>query len=118
MTPAAATRPAPVGVLVATTETLAGFPVRCVLGTVVGSVPVERNKFANGMKALPGETIDRIRTLVRDRHAAMDQMIERAARLGANAVLGMRFDHREVSGAWMEVCAYGTAVVVDTSRAG
>ncbi|HEX5596993.1 MAG TPA: heavy metal-binding domain-containing protein, partial [Micromonosporaceae bacterium] len=32
--------------------------------------------------------------------------------LGANAVLGMQFEHREVGEMWMEVCAYGTAVVV------
>jgi uncharacterized protein YbjQ (UPF0145 family) len=26
--------------------------------------------------------------------------------------VGMRFDHREVGTTWMELCAYGTAVVV------
>jgi hypothetical protein len=31
--------------------------------------------------------------------------------LGANAVIGMQFEHREVGEMWMEMCAYGTAVI-------
>jgi uncharacterized protein YbjQ (UPF0145 family) len=32
--------------------------------------------------------------------------------LGANAVIAMRFDHRQVTDTTNEVCAYGTAVTV------
>jgi len=37
-------------------------------------------------------------------------MTEQARARGANAVLGMRFDHRDISEVWGEMCAYGTAV--------
>ena len=39
-------------------------------------------------------------------------MVVAAERRGANAIIGMRFDHRGVTSAWNEVCAYGTAVLV------
>jgi hypothetical protein len=38
-------------------------------------------------------------------------MAYHARNAGANAVLGMRFDHRVISESWVEICAYGTAVV-------
>ena len=39
-------------------------------------------------------------------------MLRVAYQRGANAVVGMRFDHRPISESWNEVCAYGTAVFV------
>jgi uncharacterized protein YbjQ (UPF0145 family) len=39
-------------------------------------------------------------------------MSEEAQRRGGNAVVGMRFDHRDISDMWVELCAYGTAVYV------
>jgi hypothetical protein len=35
---------------------------------------------------------------------------------GANAVVCMRFDHRDISASWTEICAYGTAVFVVPAR--
>jgi uncharacterized protein YbjQ (UPF0145 family) len=40
-------------------------------------------------------------------------MIEHAAALGANAVVGMRYDANEVMQGVTEVLAYGTAVVLE-----
>jgi uncharacterized protein YbjQ (UPF0145 family) len=45
------------------------------------------------------------------REEAVARMTEAAERRGANAVVGMRFDHREITDYWAEICAYGTAVV-------
>jgi uncharacterized protein YbjQ (UPF0145 family) len=39
-------------------------------------------------------------------------MVERARQLGANAVVGLRFDHRTIANQWTEICAYGTAMVL------
>jgi uncharacterized protein YbjQ (UPF0145 family) len=39
-----------------------------------------------------------------------------AAIWASNAVVGMRFDHRELTNPWTEVCAYGTAVFVVATR--
>ncbi len=47
------------------------------------------------------------------RHEAFELMVQHAAALGANAVVGMRYDANEVSNGVTEVLAYGTAVVVE-----
>jgi len=40
-------------------------------------------------------------------------MREHAAELGANAIIGMRYDATEIASGITEVLAYGTAVVVE-----
>ncbi len=42
----------------------------------------------------------------------MDRMVENARIMGANAIVGMRFDSSEMGQGLTEVVAYGTAVVV------
>jgi len=44
---------------------------------------------------------------------AFELMMEHAAELGANAVIGMRYDATEIMNGVTEVLAYGTAVVVE-----
>lgn len=45
-------------------------------------------------------------------------MAEKAAHLGANAVLTMRFDASSISSFMTEVVAYGTAAVIQPDGAG
>ena len=40
-------------------------------------------------------------------------MIEHAEQIGANAIIGMRYDANEITSGVTEVLAYGTAVVVE-----
>ncbi len=47
---------------------------------------------------------------------AFNLMLEHAAALGANAILGMRYDANEVAPGVTEVLAYGTAVVVQPDQ--
>jgi uncharacterized protein YbjQ (UPF0145 family) len=42
-------------------------------------------------------------------------MVKHATELGANAVLGMRYDANEITDGITEVLAYGTAVVIERS---
>src|SRR5688572_32954003 len=49
--------------------------------------------------------------LVQTRARAIEQMMVAARRRGANAILGMRFDNRDITSTWVEIVAYGTAVV-------
>jgi len=44
---------------------------------------------------------------------AVDRMVEMCRRRGGNAVVGVRFTSREITGTWKECCCYGTAVVID-----
>lgn len=93
---------------------LPGYEVRHVIGEVIASLPRTRNAFAEGVKSLRGgaahpQAADH---LYRWRAEALAKLGEAAQQMGANAVLAMRFEHREVGTMWMEMCAYGTAVVV------
>jgi uncharacterized protein YbjQ (UPF0145 family) len=103
--------------LVVTTEGIPGFEVRAVMGEVVGVTARSFNPFVEGVKSLNGRLNPQlIRLLAQIRQEAVAHMVEAAKRRGANAIIGMRFDHRGVTAAWNEVCAYGTAVVVDTAE--
>lgn len=99
--------------LVVTTDTLPGYEIRAVLGAVVASIARTRNPYREGVKNLRGGDYDpkAPENLTRWRTDAVARLGEEAQRLGANAVLGMQFEHREVGEMWMEVCAYGTAVL-------
>jgi uncharacterized protein YbjQ (UPF0145 family) len=100
--------------LVVTTETISGFRIIGVTGEVIGIAARTQNPYAAGFvspKDGSGCGDDARRTLLEAcRWEAVGQMVDDAARAGANAVVAMRFDHRPVTANWIEVCAYGTAV--------
>jgi uncharacterized protein YbjQ (UPF0145 family) len=52
----------------------------------------------------------------RARQEAFDLMLQHAAALGANAVIGVRYDANDVAHGVTEVLAYGTAVVIEPQR--
>src|SRR3989344_1151295 len=67
-----------------------------------------------GIQTLFGGNISLFTTLCEQvRQQAFDLMLEHAAQMGANAVIGFRYDATEVMGGVTEVLAYGTAVVVE-----
>src|SRR5437763_1295256 len=94
-------------------ETVPGYQIRDVLGEVHGITARSRNVYYEGIKFLTGSSNPRVsRALARWRDEAIAQMIKLAEERGANAVVCMRFDHRDVTANWTEICAYGTAVRV------
>ena len=99
--------------LVVTTEAIPGYEVRAVIGEVVGVTARTISPYAEKIRSLNGmSNPNMIKLLAQVRQEAVAHMVEAAKRRGANAVIGMRFDHRPVTAAWNEVCAYGTAVLV------
>lgn len=99
--------------MVVTTDNLPGYEIGEVLGEVIGVTARTYNPFNEGIKSLHGGTNPKMmEALTRWREEAVERMAQQALRRGANAVVGMRFDHREVTTAWVEICAYGTAAVV------
>lgn len=99
--------------MVVTTDSIPGYEVRAVIGEVVGVSARTFNPFIEGVKSLNGRLNPQlVRLLAQIRQEAVAHMVRAAERRGANAVMGMRFDHRAVTPAWNEVCAYGTAVLV------
>ena len=50
------------------------------------------------------------------REEAFELMVRHADELGANAMIGVRYDATEISSGVTEVLAYGTAVIVEPFR--
>jgi uncharacterized protein YbjQ (UPF0145 family) len=101
---------------VSTTFDVPGMRVQRFCGSCFGVV-VRSMGFAKGIgasfKALAGGEVTQYTRLLEDsRRHALDRMVQNAQMLGANAVLGMRFDSSEIGQSLTEIVAYGTAVVV------
>lgn len=87
------------------------------LGIVRGIIVRSRNIFANigaGFQTLIGGDITLYTELCEKTRAdAFSLMVKHAEELGANAIIGMRYDANEVTAGVTEVLAYGTAVIVE-----
>ena len=63
------------------------------------------------MKGLVGGKLGSYEKLMEEaRSEAIDQMVSQAEALGANAIVGVRFESTEVAAGAAEILAYGTAV--------
>jgi uncharacterized protein YbjQ (UPF0145 family) len=106
--------------MVTTQFELDGFRVTRTLGVVRGIVVRSRSIFGTigaGLQTLIGGNITLLTNLCeRTRQEAFDLMLMHAAELGANAVVGARYDATEVMQGVTEVLAYGTAVFVEPSK--
>jgi uncharacterized protein YbjQ (UPF0145 family) len=103
--------------LTTTTFELPGYSVVRSLGVVRGIVVRSRSIIGNigaNIQTLFGGNISLYSELCeRARADAFQNMLEHAAGLGANAVIGVRYDATEIGNGVTEVLAYGTAVVVE-----
>jgi uncharacterized protein YbjQ (UPF0145 family) len=103
--------------MVTTQFELDGFRVLRTLGVVRGIVVRSRSIFGTigaGLQTLVGGNITLLTNLCeKTRAEAFDLMLLHAAELGANAVVGARYDATEVRQGVTEVLAYGTAVFVE-----
>jgi uncharacterized protein YbjQ (UPF0145 family) len=101
--------------LITTSIDLPGYDVVAVQGEVFGLTVRARNIGAGclaGFRSIGGGEIPEFtRLLTQSRNEAMARMVEEARRVGANAIISMRFDSGSI-GQWSEICAYGTAVSV------
>ena len=103
--------------LTTTTFELAGYRVVKSLGVVRGIVVRSRSVIGNigaGIQSLFGGNITLYTELCeRARSDAFEQMLAHAGQLGANAVIGVRYDATEINAGITEVLCYGTAVFVE-----
>ena len=103
--------------LVTTTNDLPGYRVVKHFGVVRGLTVRSRSVIGNiggAIQSLFGGNITVYTTLAETaRQEAYDLLIQHARELGANAIIGMRYDANEIMEGITEVLAYGTAVVVD-----
>ena len=108
--------------MVTTAFELPNFRIMQNLGVVRGIVVRSRNIFATigaGLQTIVGGNITVWTTLCEQtRNDAFDIMIQHATEIGANAIIGARYDTTELAQGVTEVLAYGTAVIVEPANPG
>jgi uncharacterized protein YbjQ (UPF0145 family) len=105
--------------LTTTAFELPGYRIVRSFGVVRGIMVRSRSiigNFGASIQAVFGGNISLYTNLCeRAREDTFNQMLEHAGQLGANAVIGIRYDATEISQGITEVLCYGTAVFVEQS---
>jgi uncharacterized protein YbjQ (UPF0145 family) len=103
--------------LTTTTFELPGYRVTKSFGVVRGIMVRSRSVIGNigaNLQSLFGGNITLYTNLCeRAREDTFNLMLEHAGQLGANAVIGVRYDATEIAPGITEVLCYGTAVFVE-----
>ena len=105
---------------VTTAFTLDGYRTTQTLGLVRGIVVRSRSIFGTigaSLQTIVGGNISLLTELCeKTRQQAYDQMVDQAMQMGANGIIGMRYDATEVMQGVTEVLCYGTAVIVERAE--
>jgi uncharacterized protein YbjQ (UPF0145 family) len=106
--------------LTSTTNEIHGYRIVRQLGVVRGVTVRSRGwigQLAAGLRTIGGGKIHEYVALCEEtRGEAFDLMLKQAETLGANAVVGIRYDATELAENMTEVLTYGTAVVVEVAQ--
>lgn len=106
--------------LTTTTFDIPGYRVVRCFGVVRGIIVRSRSiigNFGAGLQSIFGGNITLYTSLCeRTRDDAFNQMLAHAGELGANAVVGVRYDATEIGAGITEVLCYGTAVYVEPAK--
>jgi uncharacterized protein YbjQ (UPF0145 family) len=102
--------------IVTTTPTIEGRPVKTYHGIVVGEAimgaNVVRDFFASVTDFVGGRSGAYESKLQDAREVALQEMQDHAARMGANAVVGVDLDYEVIGDSMLMVSASGTAVAI------
>ncbi len=114
---AEAKRPPKIYTMTTTAFTIDGYRIIKSLGVVRGIIVRSRSVFGTigaGIQTLVGGNITLFTELCEQTRAdAFEMMVGHAQEIGANAVIGVRYDATEIMQGVTEVLCYGTAVVVN-----
>ena len=103
--------------IVTTTDTIVGKRIVRTLGLARGNTIRARHLgkdiLAVFRNLVGGEVSEYTKMMAEVREQALDRMVEEANKLGANAVICVRFMTTEVMQGAAELLAYGTAVIVE-----
>jgi len=103
--------------LLSTTGDIEGRKIIKHLGLVRGNTirarHIGRDIMAGLRNVVGGEISDYTKMMAESREQAIDRMIEEAQKLGANAIVGLKFATSMIMQSASEILAYGTAVVVE-----
>lgn len=97
-----------------TTENIAGEEIKESLGIVKGEIVQSKNigrDFMAGMKTLVGGEIAGYTEMIREaRQVATKRMVDEAEKLGADAIVDVKYGTSAVMQGCAEIVVYGTAV--------
>ena len=103
--------------MVSTTFQLEGYRIKKSVGVVRGITVRSRSvigSFGASLQTIFGGNITILTDLCeKARSEAFDVMLNHAEQMGANAIVGVRYDANELMEGVTEVLCYGTAVVVE-----
>jgi uncharacterized protein YbjQ (UPF0145 family) len=103
--------------IMTTSSVVAGKPVVKTLGLVRGNTirarHIGRDILALIKMTIGGEIEDYTKMMAESREQALDRMSDEARRLGANAIIDIRFSTSYIMNGAAEILAYGTAVVLE-----
>lgn len=104
--------------IISTTPTLEGNPVKQYLGVVTGETIVGANIVKDFMAGIHdivgGRASSYERVLIEAKEVSLSEMSQRAAEMGANAILAVDIDYETVGsgGSMLMVATSGTAVII------
>lgn len=107
---------------VTTTFSFEGYAITEYKGIVRGIIaraPTISQGILGGLKSIVGGNIGAYTEMCEaSRQEAFDRCVQHASELGANAIIGLRYESSDVSSqlAIVEVLCYGTAVVIEPAR--
>jgi uncharacterized protein YbjQ (UPF0145 family) len=100
-----------------TSDSIPGKKIVKTLGLVRGNTirarHVGRDIMAGLRNLVGGEIMEYTKLMAESREQAIDRMKQEAERMGANAVVGLRFTTSMIMGGAAELLSYGTAVYVE-----
>jgi len=103
--------------IIVTSDTIPGRRIIKTLGLVKGNTirarHIGRDIMAGLKNIVGGEIEEYTKMLAESREQSLDRMAEQAEKIGANAVVCLRFTTSAIMGGAAELLAYGTAVVVE-----
>ena len=103
--------------IISTTENIAGHIITEHLGTVIGNTirarHIGKDIMASLRTVVGGEVKEYTGMMAESREQALMRMKERAEEMGADAVVGIRFQTSMILQGTAELLVYGTAVKID-----
>ena len=104
--------------LITTTSSIEGKTVKeyrgIVFGEVINGVNFVRDFSASITNVIGGRATQYEEELINTRADAINEMMKRAEKVGANAIVGVKIDYEAIGqGSMMAVIASGTAVVIE-----
>lgn len=104
--------------LISTTSSIEGRNIKeyrgVVFGEVINGVNFMRDFTASITNIIGGRATEYEKELIDTRAEAINEMIKRAEKIGANAIIGVKVDYETIgeSGSMLMAVASGTAVVI------